>query len=289
MTPPLDNRQCDSASKPWLRSLVYVVVTYLGFVLMLLFLENMLVYHPVSAERGWVAKPNGFTIDDVTLTTAGGTRIHAWWCPVEGADHAILYCHGNAGNLSHRGGSVVKLSKLLGASVLIIDYPGYGKSEGSPTEQGCYEAADAAYIWLNEEKQVPPKKILLYGASLGGGVVTDLATRKDHRALVLVKTFTSLPGVADDIYWWLPVPKRMLMRNQFDSMSKIASCRRPVFIAHGTADRLIPHHHGEKLAQAAREPKRFLSIAGADHNDSLSEEFFTSLKEFLRANPVDGP
>ena len=273
---------------PWLRCVGYFVIAYVGLVLMLLFLETKLVFRPSSAADAWVPPPSP-GIEDVTLTTADGTRIHTWWCPVSDSDQAILYCHGNAGNLSHRGGSIVKLSRILGASVLIIDYPGYGKSEGIPTEQGCYQAADAAYAWLHEEKKIAPHKIMLYGASLGGGVVTDLATRKDHRALILVKTFTSLPGVASDIYWWLPVPKRMLMKNQFDTLSKIGSCPRPVFIAHGTADRLIPHHHGAKLAEAAKEPKRFLSLAGADHNDPLSEEFFTSLKEFLRLHPVDMP
>jgi fermentation-respiration switch protein FrsA (DUF1100 family) len=109
----------------------------------------------------------------------------------------------------------------------------------------------------------------------------DLASRKDHRALVLVKTFTSLPDAASHIYWWLPVPKHALMNNRFDSMSKLSSCRRPVFIAHGTSDGLIPFAHGEKLYQAANEPKRLFSMPGADHNDSLPREFFTALQEFL--------
>ncbi len=287
MTPEALTEESTFTVKSLLRCVTYVCIAYVGLVVMLLFFENWLVYRPTSAERGWVPKPSGFNIDDVPLTTADGTRIHAWWCAAPESKHAVLYCHGNAGNLSHRGGSIVKLSKLLDASVLIIDYPGYGKSEGIPSEQGCYQAADAAYHWLNEEKGIAPKNILLYGASLGGGVVTDLASRKDHRALILVKTFTSLPGAASDIYWWLPVPKRALMKNQFDSMSKIRSCQRPVFIAHGTADRFIPHHHGEKLAQAANEPKRFLSIAGADHNDPLSEDFFIELNRFLAHHALD--
>ena len=156
----------------------------------------------------------------MNLTSADGTHIHGWWIPAK-SDRAILYFHGNAGNLSWRGPSIVNLRDALDASVLIIDYPGYGKSEGSPSEQGCYAAADAAYDWLIGEKKIAPRKLSIYGASLGGGVAVDLASRKEHRALILVKTFTSLPDAASSLYWWLPVPKQALMTNRFDSLSKI--------------------------------------------------------------------
>src|ERR1700731_4356918 len=102
---------------------------------MLLFFENKLIYLPTTVAQGWMNAPLNSGIVDVDLTSADGTRIHAWWCPAD-SDQAMLYCHGNAGNLSHRGVSILNMRKLLGVSVLIIDYPGYGKSEGSPTEQG---------------------------------------------------------------------------------------------------------------------------------------------------------
>jgi fermentation-respiration switch protein FrsA (DUF1100 family) len=274
------------AMKPWVRSILCVSVGYVGLLSMLLYFENLLVYHPAPAER-WQNKPDASGIEDVTLTAADGTRIHAWWKPAKNSDKALLYGHGNAGNLSSRGGSIVELSKLLDVSVLIFDYPGYGKSEGSPSERGCYAAADAAYAWLADEKKFAAKNILLYGASLGGGVITDLASRKDHRALILISTFTSLPDVASDLYWWLPAPKRWLMRNQFDSIDKIKACRRPVFIAHGTADEVIPYPHGERLAQAANEPKRFMAMQGQGHNDGLPEEFFRELIAFLGEHAVD--
>src|SRR5207247_2148845 len=167
------------------------------------------------------------------------------------------------------------------------DYPGYGKSEGSPTEQGCYAAAYAANVWLTGAKKIAPQKIVLYGGSLGGGVVTDLASRKDHRALVLIKSFTSLPDVASSLYWWLPAPKRLLMRNRFDNLSKIGSIHRPVFLVHGSADGLIPHSHSVKLYEAANQPKLFISMPGGDHNDGLPDEVFTSLGQFLQENPVE--
>ena len=287
MTLPSKSPRSGLLFTPWIRSSLYILVGYVGLVSMLLFFENRLVFHPTTAAQHWQPPPPNADIQDVTLHSTDGTRIHAWWCPAKDSDQAILYCHGNAGNLSHRGGAIAKLRQLLGASVLIIDYPGYGKSEGFSTEQGCYQAADAAYAWLTVEKKITPKKILLYGASLGGGVVTELAYRKDHRALVLIKTFTSLPDAAADIYWWLPAPKRFLMSNRFESLSKIGSIHRPVFIAHGTADTLIPHSHGERLFAAANKPKHFFPMLGANHNDGLPEEFFTSLKEFLTEHPVE--
>jgi fermentation-respiration switch protein FrsA (DUF1100 family) len=258
----------------WLR---LALVVYFGVLLVLLFLENRLVYHPVSAAD-WQPPPTA-EFEDVNLTSADGTAIHAWWLPCPGADSALLYLHGNAGNLSWRGASLVKIREQLGVGVLIIDYPGYGKSAGRPSEQGCYDAADAAYAWLTDVQKVPPEKILLWGASLGGGVAVDLASRKDCRALVLVKTFTSLPDVAGGLYPWLPV--RWLMRNRFPSIDKIAACRRPVFITHGTTDELIPYALGEQLFQAANTPKMFFAMDKIGHNDALNNEMFAELKGFL--------
>jgi hypothetical protein len=274
-------------ANPWVRCALYLLVGYVGLLSMLLFFENWLVYHPARADHSWEPPPANAAIEDVFLTTADGLTVHAWWCPARKSERALLYCHGNAGNLSHRGRSIVKLRDRLELSVLIIDYPGYGKSGGSPSEAGCYAAGDAAYAWLTGNKNIAGKNIVLYGGSLGGGIATDLASRHDHRALVLIKTFTSMPDVASDLYWWLPAPKRMLMTNQFDNLSKIPSIRRPVFIAHGTTDRLIPHSHGEKLYEAANRPKHFHSMPGCDHNDPLSEECFVALKEFLRENSAD--
>jgi fermentation-respiration switch protein FrsA (DUF1100 family) len=268
--------------KSWFRRLLRVLglaaCTYLGVILVLAFFENWLVYHPTSANEDWQPPPSP-EVKDVELTSADGTHIHAWWWPVADSEGAILYCHGNAGNLSHRGPTVEKICKALGESVLIFDYPGYGKSGGKPNEKGCYLAADAAYDWLIEQK-IDPAKIVIYGGSLGGGVAVDLASRKKHRALVLAKTFSSLPDVGQYLHPWLPV--RWVMRNRFDSLGKIGSCTSPVFVVHGTADTLIPFEFGKRLFEAANEPKQFMAAEGADHNDPLPAEFFQKLDTFLR-------
>src|SRR5262249_20051937 len=158
------------------------------------------------------------------------------------------------GNLSHRGALMAALRSHLGRSVLAYDYPGYGKSDGEPTEPGCYAAGEAAYRWLTDERKVPANRILLLGESLGGGVAVELASRFDHEALVLVFSFTSLPAAARCHYPWLPCG--LLMSNRYDNLSKIGRCHRPVFITHGTADEIVPFRQGEELFAAANEPKR---------------------------------
>src|SRR5262245_29071594 len=209
-------------------AILSAIGSYVGVCLVLMWFENSLVYHPAKAQDDWEPQPVA-DIEDVFLTTASGTRIHAWWLPCSGAELAVLYCHGNAGNLSHRGGSIVKMREILRTHVLIFDYPGYGKSEGRPSERGCYEAADAAYAHLTDARHVAPGKVLLYGGSLGGGVAVDIAARKPQRALILAKTFTCAPDTGAAMFPWLPV--RWLMCNRYDNITKIKQCTRPVFIA----------------------------------------------------------
>jgi fermentation-respiration switch protein FrsA (DUF1100 family) len=252
---------------------------YLGVIVVLLFLENYLIFHPTVAAAGWLAPPN-LRVQDIELRTADGTQIHAWWCPREGAQGALLYCHGNAGNLSHRGEGIRRWQEGLKESVLIFDYPGYGKSAGKPHEQGCYAAGDAAYDWLTQQAGIPADRVVIYGGSLGGGVAVDLASRRPHRALVLVSTFTSIPDMAQQFYPWLPA--RWLVRTRFDNLQKIRQCHRPVFIAHGDEDGLVPYSHGQCLSDAANEPKRFFPMPGHDHGDALAADFFPQLRQFLQ-------
>ena len=261
-----------------LRILRIIAVVYLGVLLVLLWFENKLLFHPYKDTDSWVPPPPGLAVEDVWLPLPDGTKVHGWWCPVPGAKGALLYAHGNAGNLSHRGQAVQKLQEGLGLSVLIVDYPGFGKSEGKVSEAGCYAAAHAAYDWLAQK--VPPEQIVLYGKSLGGGVMTELAVQQPHRALVLVKTFTSVPDMAQKQFPFLPA--RWLVRNQFNNLARIPQCPRPIFIAHGDCDSLIPLDHSRQLLAAASEPKQFFLMPGCDHNDPAPVEFYHELAKFLR-------
>jgi fermentation-respiration switch protein FrsA (DUF1100 family) len=246
----------------------------------LLLLENRLLYHPVRADKEWCQPPNP-RVEDVSLE-AEGVTIHAWWCPPAGWEPghgAMLYCHGNAGNLSHRADAIADWQKQRGEAVLIFDYPGYGRSAGKPSEAGCYAAAEAAYDWLVENRHVPPQRLILLGRSLGGAVATHLAVERPHRALVLISPFTSIPDMAQEQFPWLP--GRWLVRNRFDNLARIGDCRQPLFIAHGTDDGLVPFAQGEALFAAANEPKHLHPMTGAGHNAPLGSEFYRRLREFL--------
>jgi|SRR5579883_684144 len=249
-------------------------------------LENRVVYFPTHSPEP-VAGADGFplTTDSkgrraypVDFVAADGTPVHAWWCPYPGATGAVLYCHGNAGDLTAWAAPVAQVLDELRESVLVFDYPGFGRSGGRPSEAGCYAAANAAYDWLIA-RGVAGNQITVFGVSLGGGVAVDLAGRRPARALVLVKTFTSVPDVAENLL--AGVPAGRVMVNQFDSLAKIGRCPQPLFVASGTKDQLIPEDAGVRLYEAAVSPKQFFRLEGSDHNDPLTPEFFAALRRFL--------
>jgi uncharacterized protein len=263
-----------------LRWAVQPCILYGGVILVFWLLERSLVFQPALAAEAWEA-PIAPGTRDVEIVIGDGCPIHTWWLPpAEPTAGAFLVAHGNGGNLSHRGRLAADLHRATRAGVLLFDYPGYGRCGGKPTEPGCHEAGEAAYRWLTETADVPANRIVLFGESLGGGVAVELATRHDHRALVLVYTFTSLPAAAKYHYPWLPV--FTFMRCRFDNLAKIGRCHRPVLIAHGTNDRVVPFSQGEALYAAANEPKEFLRLEGAGHGLEESPEFYPALARFLR-------
>ncbi len=262
------------------RTMIYLAIIYIAILVFLLLMEDYFLYGPRHVELS--NPPAGAEIENLDLTSRRGERIHAWWSkakdwrPEQGA---VLFCHGNGGNLSHRGRVLAHWIKEVGVAVLIFDYPGYGRSSGVPSEDGCYAAGDAAYDWLRETAKVPAERIILYGGSLGGGIATDLANRRPHRALVLVAAFTSFPDMAQASYPWLP--GRWLVHNRFDNIDKIPHCGGPVFIAHSPQDGLIPFAQGERLFAATPEPKRFFPMPNYHHNDLPTNEFYPALRDFL--------
>lgn len=269
-------RSCARRARRWL---VLLCLTCLGVVVVLWFLERRLVFLPSSAEEAWL-KPEDERTQDVSFASSDGNTIAARWVPPETPRHgAVLVTNGNGGNLTHRGRLAAELRKALGAGVLLFDYPGYGKSSGTPTEAGCYAAGDAAYRWLTDEQKVAPGRVILCGESLGGGTAVELATRHEHRALVLIYTFTTLPDAAKYHFPFLPV--RQLMRTRFDNLSKIGRCKRPVFFVHGTADRVVPYEHSQRLFAAANEPKEFVTLEGIGHTSMLGDAYSPALVKFL--------
>ena len=248
-------------------------------------LENRLLYHPTPSDA--TANTSGLRLDarsaaqEVELRTADGTKVHARWCPHPQPRGVLIYCHGNAGNLDHLGGLVHQFRASLECSVLVFDYPGYGRSEGKPSEAGCYASAHAAYDWLTRVQRIGPEQIIICGESLGGGVAVELASQRQHQALVLIRTFTSAPDVAKQSAVLSSAP--LIMVNRFDSLKRIPQCPAPVFIAQADHDRLMPFEHGEQLRDACKAPVRMIRLRGLDHNDPLPRYFFVELREFLTA------
>ena len=239
--------------------------------------EDLLVYQPLGPHsEDW--QPPELEYEDVYFTTPDGVRLHGWYCPVADPRAVILFAHGNAGNIAYRYPDCVQLTQELGVSVFAFDYRGYGRSEGIPNEKGLLVDARAARHWLAKRENLDEQEIVLFGRSLGGGVMVDLAAKDGARALILESTFTSLPDVANDL---LPLSPGVLMFNRFNSLKKIPDYHGPLLIAHGTKDRLIPFAQGKQLWAAANEPKQFVPIAEADHSWSPPIEYLEILDEFF--------
>jgi fermentation-respiration switch protein FrsA (DUF1100 family) len=194
----------------------------------------------------------------------------------------VLLFHGNAGNISHRLDYAAMFDRLR-LSTLLVEYRGYGRSTGSPSEQGTYRDATASWRWLTQTKGVPASDIVLFGESLGGAVAAWLAARERPRALVLASTFTSIPDLAAEFYPFLPV--RWLSRFDYNTLDALSRVNAPVLVAHSRTDDIIPYSHGERLFAAAREPKSFLELRGG-HNDGfvfMRPEWVSALGAFLDA------
>ena len=261
-----------------LRGCLLALICYLVVLGVMMFLEESLIFFPARYPEGdW--QPEGLHFEDAWFRAADGTRLHGWYVPHEDPRAVVLFCHGNAGNLSHRAETLQVLRHDAGVSVLIFDYRGYGRSEGKPNEAGVLADARAARQWLARRAAVDPSEIVLMGRSLGGAVAVDLAAADGARALVVESGFTSIPDVAAYHYPWLPV--RLVMRTRLDAVGKIAAYHGPLLQSHGDADTIVPYELGRRLFEAAGEPKKFITFPDLDHNDPQPLEYYEVLREFL--------
>ncbi len=238
---------------------------------------NRAVFHPFKYPAGYWSMREHVGARDVWLEAADGVKLHAWWVPAKGAQWATLFLHGNAGNLTHRSGHMRAITEA-GSSVLVLDYRGYGRSEGSPNEAGLYADAEAAYKHLLAEGY-PPERIVLHGESLGTAVAVELASRLPCAGVVLEAPFTAASEVARTV---LPVLGPMVVRC-FDSRERIRRVRAPLLVIHGDRDTIVPHALGRALFEAANEPKAFWSVPGADHNnlrEACGAEYEARLRRF---------
>jgi fermentation-respiration switch protein FrsA (DUF1100 family) len=267
-------------------TLVSVIVTAAGaYVALLLFVwfgQSSLLYLPSLPTRELAATPQsiGLAYDDVTLRTEDGVRLHGWFVPAPTPRATLLFFHGNAGNISHRLDSL-RIFHRLGLSVFIFDYRGYGRSEGSPSEAGTQNDARAAWRYITDTRAVPASEVVLFGRSLGAAIAAWLAGQYRPGALIVESTFTSVPDMASELYWWLPA--RHLARFQYATRDYLKATMCPVLVVHSPNDEIIPFHHAEALYAAAHEPKELLRLSGS-HNEGflLSGAAYTrGLDQFL--------
>jgi fermentation-respiration switch protein FrsA (DUF1100 family) len=270
-----------------LRRMVLLLFTIIAvLVLLMIFFEARFIFFPTAYDGGEAWHPLGIEYQDVDFHAADGTRLHGWYFPHPTPRAVVLFAHGNAGNIAGRT-EVARRLHRLGASLLLFDYRGYGRSEGSPHEAGLMQDARAARAQLAKLAGVEEAEIVLMGRSLGGAVVVELAARDGARGLILESTFTNLPDMSAIHYPWLPV--RLLLRNRFDSLEKMPDYHGPLLQSHGNADRVVPLGLGRQLFEAGPqvegEGKEFFLIQGGDHNDFPPPAYYEQLDRFLGKLP----
>ncbi len=241
-------------------------------------LEKKLVFQPAKFPLGNYENRSP-EIEDAYFSAADGTELNGWFIDHPAPKAVALFFHGNAGNVSLCDESLKLLNRRHQLAVMTMDYRGYGRSSGTPSEQGILMDARAARTWLAKRKGVSEASIVLFGQSLGGAVAVDLAAKDGASGLVLASTFTSLPDAASDVFPWM-LPK-WNMTLKLASIDKIKNYHGPLLISHGDADTTISFEHGRRLFDAANEPKEFIRIANGKHNDPQSEEFRTALDRLL--------
>ena len=293
-------RRIYSGGGPGSRIARIMILLCAALTLIIMAFEDSFIYFPSKYPEGFWAIENVSAregeivpiIEDCTFRASDGVRLHGWYCSpsrkTEGelrplpADMVLLWFHGNAGNISHRYDMIGMLIEIP-VNIFIIDYRGYGKSEGAPSEQGLYEDARAAWNYLTSERQIAPEQIVIFGKSLGGVAAVDLASKVEPAGLIVQSSFTSASDMAAAI---LPIYPRFFMRTSMDSKGKIAGVGCPKLFIHSRADEVVPYELGRKLFEAAPEPKQFYEVERAPHNSTYivgGKKYLEALRSFINA------
>jgi fermentation-respiration switch protein FrsA (DUF1100 family) len=261
-----------------------LIVASFAFVFGLRWLEAAMTFHPKRLAIGAVSPPAG--AEDVWITTTDNVRLHAWFFKSlrEPSTATIIYFHGNGGNITNIDWVAQRLS-ARGFNALLLDYRGYGQSQGSSTgEASLYKDGDAALSYVIQSRRENPERVVLYGQSLGTVVATDLAARQHCGALILESGLSSASSVASDALPWLPSWLHFIGRNRFDSARKLKDVKAPVLITHGDPDPVLPTDEARLLFAAANEPKKLLLYPGVGHNvfGSLGDNYLDVIENFVR-------
>lgn len=244
-------------------------------------IENFFVFYP-QATFDLTPEELRLNYRDVYFSSEDGTALHGWFFPLQDKEPVILFCHGNAGNISHRLDNIRPfLERNL--QVFLFDYRGYGKSSGSPSEEGIYQDGRAAYDYLVHHEHIPPDNVVLFGRSLGAAVAIDVALRRDIRSIIIESAFTSMKDMAGTLFLF-NLFSSVLPAN-YNNLDKINHIKVPKLIIHGEEDNLVPFRMGMDLFEKANDPKSFFPIKGAGHNDTYmmgGDPYFQAIVKFVR-------
>ena len=258
---------------------IILLIFYLAFLVTIYFMQDRMLYFP-DREISQTPKDIGLEYEEVSLQTKDNVTVSGWYIPAEHEKGVLLFCHGNAGNISHRLESI-SIFHNLGLSVLIFDYRGYGKSEGKPSEKGTCLDAESAWNYLVEVKHKSPDRIIVFGRSLGAAVAADTALKKIPAGLILESGFLSVPEMGKKHYPWIPV--KYLSKFHYSTIDKIQSITCPKLVIHSPDDEIVPFEHGKSLFEKAVQPKEFLKIKGG-HNEGFlisGDLYIEGLRKFV--------
>jgi len=265
--------------KKLMNVVVILLVFYLAFLITIYFMQDRMLYFP-EREISQTPKDIGLEYEEVSLRTKDNVTVSGWYIPAKHEKGVLFFCHGNAGNISHRLESI-SIFHNVGLSVLIFDYRGYGKSEGKPSEKGTYRDAEAAWDYLVEVKGKTPDRIIVFGRSLGAAIAADTALKKIPAGLILESSFLSVPEMGKKHYPWIPV--KYVSKFHYSTIDKIQSITCPKLVIHSPDDEIVPFEHGRALFEKAVQPKEFLKIRGG-HNEGFlisGDLYIDGLKSFV--------
>jgi fermentation-respiration switch protein FrsA (DUF1100 family) len=268
------------ALKDMIISILFSGLIIYGAILVYFYLvQSSFIYFPYK-DIAVTPMQAGMLYKEVTFSSKDGNRLNGWFIPADDPKGVLLFCHGNAGNISDRMESI-RIFHEIGLSVFIFDYRGYGKSEGVPGESGTYLDAEAAWEYLITQEHYDASQITVFGRSIGGAIAAKLAAEKSPGALIVESSFTSIVDMGAQIYPFLPV--RLLSRFRYDTRKYIKEVRSPVLVIHSSDDEIIPFSHGEAIFEAANAPKEFLKIQGS-HNEGFllsGSEYSKAIEKFI--------
>ena len=249
-----------------MRTIISAVIIYLIILIILTVFQRKIIYYPYKLDKKFEFPIYTPQLEEVFITCEDGCIINGLFTPGSGNKPAILIFHGNAGNITHRDFLLQEFNRL-GCAVLLVDYHGYGKSGGTPSERNLYLDGDASLKWLKEEKNIMPEQIVIFGKSLGSGVAIELATKNSFKGVILETPFSSIASVARSHFPYYCFPVRLLIIDKFDNISKIKNILCPLIFIHGTRDNIIDKRESEKLFEKANMPKEIYLVEGAGHNN----------------------